>query len=176
MTIGRPQPGDYAPFYQKYLDASASESDALALLPRQDAIVTAMRSWPEAKVSHSYGEGKWTVGQVVGHMADVERVFAYRLLRIARGDTTPLPGFDENTWQTRAGFEHRSLASLIDELASVRQSTLTLVRSLDAAAIEREGTASEKRVTAKALVWLIAGHFAHHYAILRERYGLAAGG
>lgn len=172
MTIGRPQPGDYAPFYQKYLDASAAESDALALLPRQDAIVAEMRSWPEAKASHSYGDGKWTVGQVVGHMADVERVFAYRLLRIARGDTTPLPGFDENTWQTQAGFEQRTLASLVDELASVRQGTLALVRSLDAPSIEREGTASEKRVTAKALVWLIAGHFAHHYRILKERYAL----
>lgn len=172
MTIGRPQPGDYAPFYQKYLDASASESDALALLPTQDAIFAEMRSWSEAKASHRYGEGKWTVGQVVGHMADVERVFAYRLLRIGRGDTTPLPGFDENTWQTQAGFEHRTLADLVAELASVRQGTLALVRSLDAAAIEREGTASNARVTAKALVWLIAGHFAHHHRILKERYAL----
>lgn len=172
MKIGRPQPGDYAPFYQPYLDASASVEDARDLLMRQDGLLAAMTRWPEPKAAHRYAEGKWSVGQVIGHMADTERVFAYRLLRIARGDTTPLSGFDEKAYQRFAGFESRTLASLVDELTAVRRATMAFVTTLDAAALEREGTASGLRVTAKALVWLVAGHFQHHFGILRERYGM----
>jgi uncharacterized damage-inducible protein DinB len=172
MTIGKPVPGDYAPYYQKYLDASASVENALDLLHRQNDNLIAMASWPEAKAGHRYAEGKWTVGQVLGHMADTERIFAYRLLRIARGDTTPLPGFDENAYQGPAGYDRRPLASIVAELSAVRAASLALVTSLDATALDRAGTASDQRVTARALVWLIAGHFAHHAGILRERYGI----
>lgn len=171
MTIGRPAPGDYAPFYQTYLDASAGD-DAIAQLEGQAAILAAMAGWPESKAGHRYAEGKWSVRQVVGHMADTERVFGYRLLRIARADTTPLAGFDENAWQLEAGFDQRTLASVVAELTDVRRASLALVTSLDAAAIERESVANGKRVTAKALAWLIGGHFAHHAAILRDRYGV----
>lgn len=172
MKIGRPLPGDYAPFYQPYLDATAPIDDAHELLARQGDVLAYMATWPEDKARHRYAEGKWTVGQVVGHMADTERVFAYRLLCIARGDTTPLPGFDENAWQLQAGFEARPLAGIVAELKAVRQASVALIRTLDDAALDREGTASEKRVTARALVWLIAGHFAHHAGILRDRYGV----
>ncbi|MEZ5293712.1 MAG: DinB family protein [Vicinamibacterales bacterium] len=172
MTIGRPQPGDYAPFYQPYLDASASVNDARELLNAQDGLLAAMAGWPEAKAAHRYAEGKWTVSQVVGHMADTERVFAYRLLRIARGDATPLAGFDEQAWQTVAGYDARSLAGVVAELAIVRRASRALIDSLDAAALEREGLANNLRVTAKALAWLIPGHFQHHAGILRDRYGL----
>ena len=172
MTIGRPLPGDYAPFYQPYLDASQPVDDALELLARQDDVLAFMATWGEEKTGHRYADGKWSVGQVVGHMADTERVFAYRLLRVARADSTPLSGFDENAWQVEAGFESRTLASLVAELTAVRGASMALIRSLDLAALDREGTANGKRVTARALVWLIAGHFAHHTAILRDRYGV----
>lgn len=172
MTIAKPQPGDYAPFYQKYLDAASPVENALDLLKEQGDVLAFMATWSEDKVGHRYAEGKWTVGQVIGHMADTERVFSYRLLRIARGDTTPLAGFDENAYQLVSGFETRTVASLVAELRAVRQATLALIRSLDQAALDRAGTASEKPVTARALVWLIAGHFAHHTAILKERYGI----
>ena len=172
MTITRPEPGDYAPFYQPYLDATAPIDDARELLARQSDVLAYMGTWPEDKAGHRYAEGKWSVAQVVGHMADTERVFAYRLLRIARADATPLSGFDENAWQLEAGFESRTLASVVAELKAVRQASLALIRSLDAAAVERAGLANDKRVTAKALVWLIGGHFAHHAGILRDRYGV----
>lgn len=172
MTIGRPQPGDYAPFYQPYLDATAPIDDAHDLLARQSDVLAYMATWPEDKAAHRYAEGKWSVAQVVGHMADTERVFAYRLLRIARADSTPLSGFDENAWQLEAGFESRTLASVVAELRAVRMASLALIRSLDEAAIDREGLANGKRVTARALVWLVAGHFAHHAGILRDRYGV----
>lgn len=172
MTIGRPQPGDYAQFYQPYLDVSASHTDAHALLAGQRDVLARMAAWPADRASHRYAEGKWSVAEVVGHMADTERVFAYRLLRIARADATPLSGFDENAWQLQAGFQSRALASVVAELTAVRQASTALVESLDAAAIEREGLANGKRVTARALAWLIGGHFAHHAAILRDRYGM----
>ncbi|MGE0361305.1 MAG: DinB family protein [Vicinamibacterales bacterium] len=173
MTIAKPQPGDYAPPFQAYVDdAAAQGSDALAILEGQQALLDRMASWPESKAGHRYAEGKWTVREVVGHMADAERIFTYRLLRIARGDATPLPGFDENAYQLTAGFERRTLASLVAELRAIRQATLSLIRSLDAAALEREGTASNKRATARGLVWVTAGHFQHHADILRDRYGM----
>lgn len=172
MTIGRPQPGDYASFYQPYLDATAPIDDAHELLARQSDVLAYMATWPEDKAAHRYAEGKWSVVQVVGHMADTERVFAYRLLRIARADSTPLSGFDENAWQLEAGFESRTLASVVAEMRAVRMASLALIRSLDEAAIDREGLANGKRVTARALVWLVAGHFAHHAGILRDRYGV----
>ncbi len=171
MTIGRPAPGDYAPFYQTYLDASTG-ADAAAQLAGQQAVLAEMATWPEAKAGHAYAENKWTVAQVIGHMADTERVFAYRLLRIARADQTPLAGFDENAWQLEAGYEHRSLASVVAELAAVRQASLALVGSLTAATLDREALANGKRITARSLAWLLGGHFAHHVGILRQRYGM----
>ncbi len=172
MTIGRPQPGDYAAFYQPYLDATAPIDDAHELLATQSDVLAYMATWPEDKAGHRYAEGKWSVVEVVGHIADTERVFAYRLLRIARADSTPLSGFDENAWQLEAGFASRTLASVVAEMRAVRMASLALIRSLDAAAIDREGLANGKRVTARALVWLVAGHFAHHAGILRDRYGV----
>lgn len=172
MIIGRPQPGDYAAFYQPYLDATAPLDDAHELLARQSDVLAYMATWPEDKAAHRYADGKWSVVEVVGHMADTERVFVYRLLRIARADSTPLSGFDENAWQLEAGFGARTLASVVAELRAVRMASLALIRSLDEAAIEREGVANGKRVTARALVWLVAGHFAHHAGILRDRYGV----
>lgn len=172
MTIGRPLPGDYAPFYQPYLDATQPVDDALAVLASQDAVLAAMRGWSEDKAAHRYAEGKWTVGQVVGHMADTERVFAYRLLRIARADETPLAGFDENAWQLEAGFTARPLASLVEELTAVRGASKALVRSLQPGVLDHEALANGKRVTARALAWLIGGHFAHHVGVLTNRYGM----
>lgn len=173
MTIGKPQPGDYAPPFQAYIDdAAAKGDDALVILDGQDALLAAMASWPETRAGHRYADGKWSVREVVGHMADAERIFAYRLLRIARGDATPLPGFDENEYQLVAGFEQRSLASIVAELCAIRASTLPLIRSLDATALEREGTASGRRATVRGMVWVTAGHFQHHVDILESRYGM----
>lgn len=171
MTISRPTPGDYADYFQKYLDA-AGGPNALDVLGRQDATIAALAACPAGTAAFRYADGKWSVREVIGHMADTERIFAYRLLRVARGDATPLAGFDENAYQSHSGFDSRTLASLIAELAAVRNASMTLVRSLDDAALDRSGTASDQRVTARSLVWLIAGHFAHHAAILKDRYGV----
>ena len=172
MSFDPPAPGDYSPFFQGYLDDVALWTDATGAYEAQEATLAIMAGWDETRAGHRYAEGKWSVREVVGHMADTERIFAYRLLRIARGDATPLAGFDENAYQEHAGFEARSLAGLVDELRAVRQATLPLVRSLDAVALDRVGTVNNHRTSARALVWIIAGHFQHHADILRHRYGM----
>lgn len=131
-----------------------------------------LRSLPEDKANYRYAEGKWTVKDLVGHMADTERVFSYRLIRIARNDKTALAGFDENAWAASAPHSHRVMRDVADELIAVRRATLPLIWSLDEAAVSRSGLANNKPVTARALVWIIPGHAQHHLDILGDRYGL----
>jgi hypothetical protein len=129
-----------------------------------------MASVPEAKASHAYAPGKWTLGESLVHVSDTERVFSYRLLRIARGDRTPLPGFEQDDWVPTSRAGRRSLADVLGEMYAVRAATLALVRSLDEEAINESGMASGKDVTARALVWMIAGHMQHHFVLTRDRY------
>ena len=131
-----------------------------------------LRSLPEDKANYRYAEGKWTVKDLVGHMADTERVFSYRLIRIARNDKTALAGFDENAWAASAPHSHSVMRDVADELIAVRRATLPLIWSLDEAAVSRSGLANNKPVTARALVWIIPGHAQHHLDILGDRYGL----
>jgi hypothetical protein len=117
-----------------------------------------------------YAPDKWTLGESLVHMADTERVFAYRALRIARGDQTPLPGFDQDNWVPHSRAARRSLADILDEIDAVRDATLALVLSFDRDAIAATGTAGNATVSVRALLWIIAGHFAHHVGITRDRY------
>ena len=103
-------------------------------------------------------------------MTDAERIFAYRALRFARGDRTPLPGFDEKLYAPAGNFDARPLADLATELAAVRRATLALFGGLDAATLERRGPANQHEISVRALAYVIAGHERHHVAILRERY------
>jgi len=120
-----------------------------------------------------YAPGKWSVKEVAGHLADTERIMAYRALRIARGDETPLPGFDENAYVPPAKFDARPLVDLIGDLFTVRAATVALFRTFDADAWRRRGTASGKPISVRALGYMIPGHERHHVEILKTRYGLA---
>lgn len=168
--IPRPARDEYAPFYHTYVGA-VPDGDLLAMLDESlEETLGLLGGIGEAGGGHRYAEGKWSVREVVGHIADTERVMTYRALRIARGDRTPLPGFDENAFVAGAGFDRRTLAGLSDELAAVRAATLHLFRHLDDEALARRGTASGSEVTVRALAWIVAGHEMHHRRILRERY------
>lgn len=169
--ITKPGEAEYAPFYAKYVN-QVTPSGPVTGLEAQRAAIEAFRDLPEGKADYRYAEGKWSVKEVLGHLSDCERVFAYRLLRAARADVTPLSGFDENAWAVSAPHAHRAIGAIVDELLAVRQSTLALVGSLDHAALERSVEANGKLVTARALCWIIPGHAAHHLAILKERYGV----
>jgi uncharacterized damage-inducible protein DinB len=151
--------------------AEVPEGNLLVTLAVQrEATAALLATIPEARAEDRYAAGKWSIKEVVGHVADAERVFAYRALRIARADMTPLPGFDENKWVAAAGVHRRTLADLAAELHAVRESTLALFQGFDAEAWPRLGIASEHPVSARALAWIVAGHELHHVRILRERY------
>jgi uncharacterized damage-inducible protein DinB len=153
------------------------EGDLLATLATQrDSTAAMLAAIPEAKAGYRYAPEKWSIKEVLGHIADAERVFAYRALRIARADVTPLPGFDENAWIPAAEFDRRTLADLAADLRAVRESTLTLFRGFPDEAWPRLGTASGHPVSARALAWIIAGHERHHLRVLHERYLPQVGG
>ena len=165
-----PAPDEFAAYYAGYV-ARVPSGDVLATLARQIADTRRLvEEFGEARADHRYAPGKWTVREVVGHLADTERVFAYRAMRVARGDTTPLPAFDENAFVAHANFGRRPLADVLAELEIVRQATLALVRGLDDDALLRRGTASNNPITPRAVAYITAGHELHHTAILRDHY------
>lgn len=167
MTIARPAQSEFNPFYAGYV---GKVSDPVALLKEQIAVFEKLRGLAETAGDHRYAEGKWSVKELIGHMADTERVFTYRLLRIARADKAPLAGFDENAWAAVAPHARRRLADVVDELIAVRRSTLALIESLDDTAIANAGVANNSPVTARAICWIIPGHAQHHLDVLHERY------
>ena len=166
----RPDATEFPPFFARYV-ANVPETDVLGALRDSgrelDAALTAI---PDARGGHRYAPDKWTIREVIGHMIDAERVFAYRAVTFARNDKTALPSFDENVWAANATFDSRTVADLVDELEAVRSSTIHLAKHLNLEEQERRGTASGQPVTVRALLYIIAGHERHHVAILRERY------
>ncbi|MDT5158881.1 MAG: hypothetical protein QOC61_1044 [Acidobacteriota bacterium] len=166
----KPEANEYAPYYEKYVSLVPA-TDVIETLERQARETLALlRAIPEERGGHAYEPGKWSIKQVVGHIVDGERVFVYRALRFARGDRTPLPGFEQDDYVAGADFDSRSLASLLDEFEAVRGATLSLFRSLDSESWRRAGVASDNEVSVRALAYITAGHEAHHIRILRERY------
>lgn len=166
----RPAPDEFAPYYGRYID-KVPDGDIVATLRDQvGATLAVLRAIPDAKAGHRYAPDKWSIREVVGHLSDAERIFTYRALRIARGDETPLPGFDENAFVSRARLDARSFAGLIDEYAAVRAATVALFDSLFPEEWTRRGIASDKGVSVRALAWITAGHERHHLEILRARY------
>lgn len=171
-TVGRPEPDEIPSHYVGYI-TRVPELDPVMVCAKQIEETTALlRGLSEADALYRYERGKWSIKEVVGHLADVERIMAYRALRIARGDTTPLPSFDENAYVPVAKFDSRSLADLVGELRTARAATLALLRTFDAEAWRRRGTASGKPVSVRALGYMIPGHERHHVEILKTRYGV----
>lgn len=169
----RPGSDEYAPYYGTYMSQVPEGADPIALLGAQAAAVPqVLGAVPRDRESYRYAPEKWTVKDVIGHLADSERVFAYRMLRIGRADPSPLASFDENVYVQNGGFDARSLADLTAEWVAVRGASIALARSFDEPRWQRRGTASGKGVSSRALLFIIVGHTAHHMRILKERYGV----
>lgn len=169
----RPLASEHAPFYAGYV-ALVPEVDVMGVLESQAREVDALlRSIPETQAGVLHPPYTWTIKQVIGHLIDGERIFAYRALRIARGDATPLPGFDENAYARSGEFDRLKGAQFADEFAAVRRSTVLLFRHLPDAAWSRAGTANGSPISVRASAFIIAGHVRHHVAIIRKRLGRA---
>jgi hypothetical protein len=169
-TSLRPQPGEYAPYYEKYLTLVQS-NDILAALEdqrRQTLLLLSGRS--EADGDLRYAPEKWSVKEVLGHINDTERIMGYRALRISRGDATPIEGFEQDDYVRNGPFVQRPLSDLIEDFIAVRRATVSLFRNLDEAAWTRRGIANKNEVTVRALAYIIAGHELHHRRMLEEKY------
>lgn len=171
----RPEAGEYGAFYAGYV-SKVPEEDVLPVLVAQvEGIRQLAAAVPPEREGHRYGPGKWSVREVFGHLADSERVFGYRALCIARGDRTPLPGFDQDEYMADARFDRTPLTDLADELATLRRANLPIFRRLSTEEWSRRGIADGVPVTVRALAYILAGHLRHHATILDERYGVRAG-
>jgi len=166
----RPQADEFFAYYSTYIDL-VPPGDVLQSMESQLADTLGLvRGLPESRGDHRYAPGKWTIKEVLGHLSDSERVFAYRLLRIARADSTPLSGFEQDDWIRDGNFGARTLADLAQELEYVRRGNLVLMAGFDDEAMMRRGTANNHVISARALAYIIAGHERHHVKILRARY------
>jgi hypothetical protein len=167
----RPGQGEYAPAFAGYVGRIADDEDILTVLATQlDHVLALLGGVAEAWGDYRYAPGKWSLKEIIGHLCDTERVFAYRALRIGRGDATPLPSFDDQSYVTALGAEDRTLADLVSEWGDVRRATLSLFRHLPAEAWKRLGKASDQPISVRALAYIIAGHARHHVQVLEERY------
>jgi uncharacterized damage-inducible protein DinB len=176
MTQKRPQQGEYALYYGKYIDLVPSGDFLEILKDQRRELVDLLSRLTDQQSEFRYAPGKWSIKEVLGHVTDAERIFAYRLLRIARGDQTPLPGFEQDGYIRNGNFSDRKLSELLEEFSAVREATICLVRSLDQDAWLRRGTASQKEISVFALAFIIAGHERHHRIILEKQYLSAAAG
>jgi hypothetical protein len=169
-NAGRPQAGEFASYYSRYVDL-ATEDDIVAALDAQShETATLLGGISEQQAARRYEPDKWSVKQLVGHVIDAERVFAYRALCIARGDTTPLPGFEQDPYVANAASDDRPIADLVEEFATVRKGNVMMLRALTEEAWNRVGTASDNQITVRALAFILLGHERHHVRILRDRY------
>ncbi len=170
FTIARPQPGEYAPYYERYISLVAG-TDILGTLDAQRRqTMTLLCGRDESDGDYRYAPDKWSAKEVLGHVCDTERIFAYRALRISRGDQTPLPGFEQDDYVKNGPFAQAPLEEIIEDYIAVRRASLTLLRNLDEAAWARRGIASKNEVSVRALAYMIAGHELHHRRILEEKY------
>lgn len=168
--INRPEATEYDPYYARYVDL-VPESDIVATLKSQfDKTLALVNSIPETRAGYAYDTGKWTIAELLGHVIDTERIFTYRALRIGRNDKTPLPGFEQDDYIANANFNLRTLGSLREEWMAVRQASIQLFRHFTDEEWMRQGTASGKAISTRALAYIVSGHELHHLKVLQTRY------
>jgi DinB superfamily len=170
LAIARPAAGEFAPYYAKYIALVKGEDILSALDQQRRDTMKLLSGRDEEDGNYRYAPDKWNAKEVLGHVCDSERVFAYRALRISRADATPLEGFEQDDYVRNGPFAHIPLSEIIEDYIGVRRATLTLFRNLEEAAWPRRGVANKNEVTVRALAYIIAGHELHHRAILEEKY------
>lgn len=170
FSIPRPAPDESSQYYLGYIAEVPEEQFGSYLVEQVPQLERMLSGVDDAAARSAYAPGKWSIKEVVGHVIDTERIFTYRLLRIARADTTPLPGFDQDTYVPAGRFDERTLSGLLDELRALRAGTTALLQGIPAEAWIRRGTASDSPFSARALAYVVVGHLTHHARVLQERY------
>lgn len=166
----RPEASEYAPYYGLYI-SKVPEGDVIHLLTTQiDETIALLGGLSDKQAAYRYAPGKWNLKEVVGHLCDTERIFAYRALRFSRNDATPIPGFDQDPFTEAANFSDRTLADLLDEFRAIRQATLHQFRGMSETMMTRTGTASGNPFSVRAVAFIIAGHERHHLGLIRKHY------
>ncbi|MBI2283558.1 MAG: DinB family protein [Bacteroidetes bacterium] len=168
--MSRPQSAEFPSYFARYVSQVATDSVAEAIQRYAAELNDFYTSLPEDKANYRYAEGKWTIKELLQHVIDAERIFAYRILCISRKDKTPLASFDEDSYAQHAQADKRSFASLKEEFVAVRRSSDLLLTSLSQEQLAEQGTASNLPVTANAIGFILFGHLLHHKAVLEERY------
>jgi uncharacterized damage-inducible protein DinB len=168
--ISKPQPGEYVDYQGTYINMVGNMPVLDVLTESKSNTHAFLYSIPLEKEEYAYAEGKWTVKEVVNHMIDTERIFAFRLLAFARGEKQGLPGFEQDDYVQQSFANERMLHDLADEFRAVRESSLYLVSNLNEQQLANIGTSNNHPLSARALVYMMAGHELHHIKILKEKY------
>jgi len=169
-TSFRPQPSEYAPYYDRYISLIQGNDILATLDDQRRQMVLLLSGRTEADGDIRYAPDKWSLKEVLGHLNDTERIMSYRALRIARGDATPIEGFEQDDYIRNGPFARRPLADLIEDYIAVRRATLSLFRNLEEPAWIRRGVANKNQVTVRALAYIIAGHELHHRRMMEDKY------
>jgi uncharacterized damage-inducible protein DinB len=170
MTANDVSINEYNPFYQTYINKAQNVDLKRGLRQSFETVIEFLNTIPEDKLEYHYADGKWTIKEVIQHIIDAERIFAYRALRIARQDQTPLPGFEENDYVPASFANDRSRAELLSDYKAVREATISLFDSFTDAMLLQIGTASDSPISVRALGFITIGHENHHCQVIKERY------
>lgn len=166
----RPERSEYDPYYETYVSLVPETEVTPVLSGQPTELQDIFTGMPEEKGTYSYAEGKWSIKELLGHLIDGERMFAYRVLRISRGDKTPIEGFEQDGYIENAHSNDRSFAELLEEFKLLRRANVLFFNNLDDEAWTRVGTANEREISVRALAFIMAGHIRHHMEIMKTRY------
>ena len=166
----KPAAGEYAPYYERYIGLVPDGNIIDTLRSQMTDTLDLLSGMTDEQADHRYSPEKWSIKEVIGHIIDSERVFAYRALRFARNDKTPLPGFEQDDYVMNGNFDNRQLSDLAKEYEHVRAASIDLLGQLSAEAWERRGTANDAEASVRAIAWIISGHELHHKDVIRKRY------
>lgn len=169
-TWTKPDPSEMTSYQRSYADL-VPEGDLLSVLEKNSKEVVQLLSplSPE-KLKYRYAEGKWSIPQLLVHVMDAERIFSYRILCIARGDKTPLPGFEEDDYARNSNADERAFSEVLEEYINVRKATISLLKSLNDSLLSNTGISNTKKVSVRTLCYILAGHEIHHVNVLKEKY------
>jgi hypothetical protein len=170
LVMNPPEKTEYDPYYEHYVSLVRDDDILGSLAAQSTTLQDLFTAVPEESGGFAYAEGKWSIKEVLGHLIDGERMFAYRVFRISRGDQTPIEGFEQDGYIENAHSNQRSFADLLEEFSLLRRANMIYLNNLTDEATVRTGTANNVKISVRALVYIMAGHIDHHIGVLRERY------